>query len=54
MGLPANLLKLKLRAQLGEDRRLIVTHDLQAAALRRTVQRKSGNDDCTSGCIGQV
>ena len=48
MGLSANLLKLKLRTQLCENRRLIVSNDIQAAALQRAVQRERGQHNCAA------
>jgi len=48
VGLSANLLKLKLRTQLRENRRLIVSNDIQAAALQRAVQRERGQHNCAA------
>jgi len=42
VGLSANLLKLKLRTQLRENRRLIVSNDIQASALQQAVDRERG------------
>src|SRR5262249_4780775 len=44
VGLVANFFQPKLRAQLGDNGLLIVTHDFQAAALRRAVERERGDD----------
>jgi hypothetical protein len=46
--LSANLLKLKLRTQLRENGRLIVSNDIKAAALRRAVQREGGKHNCAA------
>jgi len=48
VGLSANLLKQKLRTQLHEHRRLIVSNDIKAAALRRAIQRKRRQHNCAA------
>ena len=48
VGLSANLLKLKLRIQFRKNGRLIVSHNIEAAALRRAVQRERGQHNCAA------
>src|SRR5487761_2561790 len=46
--LAANLLKLKLCAQLRKDGLLIIAHDIKAATFQRAIGRESRNDNRTA------